>query len=326
MSIVVDTINSNYLAQCFEVHCVYTLINGSLKDTGTTKSELILTPFCPNYAIQAIVTQGNDIFSAKLTVLDNQDSVTCAYKVFIVRCDGSKGEATSKDARYRLPASTAVQCLHGGNQLVFRFKINLVGNISPGNSSLKKLLDSIDGTFNDFEIQAVGGSIRVMKNILSLKWKYFETMMDSQLMEYSKGIWVVEDISVKIMKDVVGYVYCDAITIESEDHAIKLAMVGHLYLLNDLLDASSSYLVAELNPYNVLRLLVLSDTYSLTVLKKKCFMVIPEYLAGKGMKDLNGYASYIKYTNHARLTEACFENTARRMMEGKRKLADCSLD
>ncbi|KAI1290123.1 Protein maternal effect lethal 26 [Halotydeus destructor] len=243
------------------------------------------------------------------------------YTVLMVRCDGSK---LSVNEVYRIPKNVAHEYLHDGNKLVFRYKINILGNILPGNDGLLKLFKSINGPFNDFEILAQGGSVKAMKHILAVKWKYFETKMETDRAEYMKRFWVVEE-RAHIMKDLVGFVYCDAITIENMDHAIMLVAAGYKYLLDPLLALCATYLVAEVNASNVLRLLVLSDKYSLPVLKEKCLTVIPKFLNGKAMKDFTGYPKYIRYANHARLTEACFENTVR-MMQKKRKLADASLE
>ncbi|KAI1286856.1 Protein maternal effect lethal 26 [Halotydeus destructor] len=177
-----------------------------------------------------------------------------------------------------------------------------------------KLFNSIDGAFNDFQIQAVGGSVEVNKNILAVKWKYFEAMMESKRVEYVKNVWIVEDVEVEIMKDIVGYVYCDAITLDDKNHAVKLLEAGHRYLLVDLVDACSKYLMAEINPGTVLSLLVLGDKYSLANLRDQCMLFIPKAVVGKDLKDLNGYVEYVNYFNHSKLTELCFEKTARRLM------------
>ncbi|KAI1289452.1 TD and POZ domain-containing protein 4 [Halotydeus destructor] len=246
------------------------------------------------------------------------------YSSSIVKCDGTKIHAASNE--YEIAEDVTKEYLHYGNKLLFRFEVNMFRQLSQENKGLLKLFRSINGSFNDFSIQAVGGTIRVMKNVLAVKWTYFEKMMEAKGVEYTRNIWIVEDVTIKIMRDIVGYVYCDAITLENKKHTIKLVEVGHRYLLEDLLILCTKYLVAEITSSNVLSLLVLSDLYNLTLLKDKCFTVVAQLVSGKAMKDLNGYVKYIKYSNHVRLTEACFEDAIRKLNPNKRKLTESSLD
>ncbi|KAI1286855.1 hypothetical protein HDE_10662 [Halotydeus destructor] len=109
-------------------------------------------------------------------------------------------------------------------------------NISQETKEQLKLFQSIDGVFNDFKMQAVGG----------------------------------EDTNIEIMRDIVGYVYCDAVTIEDTQNAYQRVEAGHRYLLDDLVAACSRYLVTEVNPASVLSRFVLSDRYNLGNLKEKC--------------------------------------------------------
>ncbi|KAI1287076.1 Protein maternal effect lethal 26 [Halotydeus destructor] len=316
MSVVTEIITSNYLKQYFEVHCVFTTNDGNLKDPpliGTYKSQPFSAPFCLNCKpnIQAVVKQKNKAVTATLSYVTHVEPVNCKYDVSIVKRDGSKVSAQNKD----LSVLGDHEYLHDSTKLYFRYKIYMKGNVSRGDTGLVKLLSSIDGAFNDFLIQAVGGSIRVMKNVLSVKWKYFETMMDSKCIEYNTNKWIIEDVSIKTMRDIVGYVYCDSITIKDKHHAVELLEAGHRYLLDELVAACSKYLVAEVYPNNVLTLLVLSDKFNLAELKEKCLTVIPKILNEKDMKDIEGYAEYIRYCNHAKLTEACLETAVRKMMK-----------
>ncbi|KAI1290118.1 Protein maternal effect lethal 26 [Halotydeus destructor] len=132
-------------------------------------------------------------------------------------------------------------------------------------------------------------------------------MINSKGFEKLNDVWIVEDFSLKIMTDIVGFVYCDAITFEDADHAMELVEAADRYRLADLLDDCSKYLGAELNEHNVLALLLLSDTYDLSALKDKCLKLIPEALKTRRMKDMPGYDEYMKYNGRAELLETCLE-------------------
>ncbi|KAI1286849.1 Protein maternal effect lethal 26 [Halotydeus destructor] len=315
MSVVIKIIAANSLTQCCVLHCEYTVHNGNLRDEHRAESLPFRAPFCKHYSSKAVISQGNETVCANIWACDNQDSIKGTYNVFLVKCDGSRVFEAQKSLR--IP-TVIHEYLHDGSKLIFRYKLFLHEAVSPERQGLLKLFNSIDvdAAFNDFTIQAVGGSIKVMKSILTLKWKYFETMMASHLTEHGKNQWIVADIDIKIIEDIVGYVYCDAITLVDESHVVKVVEAAHRYLLNSLVTACSKYLVAEVNPGNVLTLLVLSDKYNLTDLKEECMIFIPKVILGTDMEDMVGYDEYTKYCHHVKLTQACFEKNVRKMEKG----------
>ncbi|KAI1286854.1 Protein maternal effect lethal 26 [Halotydeus destructor] len=316
MSVATEVIADNYLKNCFEVHCEYNVSNGNLEEDCTVSSECFRSKFGERVYWKALITQRNETVSVKLSTLGWYEPFDYISDVFIIKCDGSKVYLTEKSGH--IPSHLAHEYLHGGSQILFRFKIDIDDETPQGNQSLWKLFTSIDGEFNDFQIQAVGGSIKVIKNVLAVKWKYFASMMEPKGIEYAENKWVIEDVNVEIMKDIAGYVYCDAITLEDSNQAIKIIEAGHRYGLEALVFACSKYLVAEVHPGNVLTLLVLSDKYNLANLKEKCLTFVPKVVSGKDMEDMDGYSEYIKYFNHVKLTQACFQKAVREMMLEKK--------
>ncbi|KAI1286853.1 Protein maternal effect lethal 26 [Halotydeus destructor] len=313
MRIETEIIASNYLEQEYEVHCECAISNGNLRNDVTYKSQSLSPPFC-KHKVRLIVHQVDETLSTRVLNLTSSTLIRVKFRSFVVKCDGSKIEATK--THLHIPEEVAGEYLHDGKKIVLRYRIFIYGEHSQQHECLLKLFRSIDGPFSDFKIQADDGAVKVIKNVLALKWNYFAVVMESD--EDAENIWVVNDVSAETIKDIVGYVYCDAITIKDEYYAVELVEAGHRFLLDGLLDACSKYLVAEVRPSNVLSLLVLSDSYGLTKLKEKCLAVIPRLLSGMKMKDLNGYYEYSKSVNHAKLTEECLEQTAQRFISSKK--------
>ncbi|KAI1290120.1 Protein maternal effect lethal 26 [Halotydeus destructor] len=322
MSVVVEVIASNYLDQYFEVHCEYTKYDRdeqSQPEGGVSKSPIFAAPFCQHHGLQAIITEDDDAISVDLKIMTHT-SVKSTHVVYIVKCNGSKVNITD-DIHY-ISEHDANVYVREENKLYFRFEIDIVSDISREHLGMLKLFDSIDDHPSDFEIQAKDGILKVSKNILIVKWNYFATMMNSNCAEQLNNIWIVDDFGVDLMRAIIGFVYCDAITFEDADHAMKLVEAGHRYLLDDLLFDCMKYLGAELNVENVLHMLLLSDMYDLPILKEKSLILLPKALKGRDMKDMPGYEEFSKYKNRAPLIEACLEKTVN-SKNVKRKVRMC---
>ncbi|KAI1289404.1 hypothetical protein HDE_08817 [Halotydeus destructor] len=223
-----------------------------------------------------------------------------------MKCDGSRINITNKT--YLIPVESANEYVREDNKLIFGLKDQIkCPDLSRSHRGTLKLFESIDVDPSDFEIRATGGSLKVTKNILIIKWNYFKTMINSNCVEKLNDVWIVEDFSLKTMADIVGYVYCDAITFEDAAQAMELAKAAHRYLLDDLLLDCSTYLGAQLIIDNVLPMLLLSDMYNLPNLKRKCLKLIPGALKKHKMKDIPGYGEFSNYASRAELLETCLE-------------------
>ncbi|KAI1289407.1 Protein maternal effect lethal 26 [Halotydeus destructor] len=279
---------------------------------GKTNSDNFSAPFYPPHSFRIVVTQKGCTFKAALVSQSLSETINGQFHVFILKCDGSRILVTDE---YTLPGPQIDQYLRDGALMYFRVKIKLTGyEVSREHRGLLQLYESINKELSDFEIKANGGSVLVTKNILMIKWSYFKALMNSKCAEYSSNEWVVDDVGVEIMENIVGYVYCDAITFDDKDHVVELLKAGHRYLLPDLVSDCSKYLIAELTTGNALTMLVLSDIYDLDELKEKSSLLVIKALGHKDMKKLDGYVDYVKYANHSKLTEACFEKAAKQIV------------
>ncbi|KAI1289454.1 Protein maternal effect lethal 26 [Halotydeus destructor] len=174
-----------------------------------------------------------------------------------------------------------------------------------------KLYTSFENRHCDFEIKTSDGSLKVFRSILCLKWPYFETMMDAKYVESSSKIWTVNDISLKTMKDIVIYVYCDAITFKDTQQVIEILKAAHRYQLQQLVRDCAKYLLWEIEFKDALEVIVLSDLYRLHELKVKCCNLISKALVQTDMKDLPGYGEFSKYAGLLRLTQDCLQLSVR---------------
>ncbi|KAI1286850.1 Protein maternal effect lethal 26 [Halotydeus destructor] len=312
MSVVsVEVVASNYLEQCYEVHCEYKISDGGLEDTLTCRSLVFRAPFCRYYKAQIEISQIDEGVSAKLAFLAECDSVYFAYSVYLVKCDGVRLAIHDADNNHRV-VDFVHEYFHDEDKLFFRFVINIKNPVSQEREGQLLLLKSIDGPFNDFEIEASGGSVKVIKNILAVKWKYFATKLKSPRMELADNKWIVEDVSLNVMKDIVSYVYSDAITLKNKNHAVKLAKAGCRFSLDNLVGVCEKYLCAEVNSGSSLSLLVIGDQYQLISLKQKCLTFVTKAALVTNIEDMDGYDDILDYDNHGPLMQYCFEAAVRK--------------
>ncbi|KAI1289408.1 hypothetical protein HDE_08813 [Halotydeus destructor] len=323
MSIRLDIISSNYLDYCFEVHCEYTIPEKSLETSNeSTTSKSFKVPFFEHHSLVVGVIQRQNTIAAFLSNLQLVSTHT-SYSAFVVKCDGEKINIVN--SVHAISNKGLEEYLHDGNKLHLRFKIYFHDyEVSEIHKGLLKLYKSIDNDPSDFSIKTWCGSLRVTKNILMIKWKYFRILIDIKRNgicnnDCCTDVWVVDNISFGLLKDIVGYVYCDAITFKGQDHVVKLLKAGHRFRLNNLVRACSKYLIAVLSSKNVLSMLVLSDTYGLTKLKDSSSKLVSEVLEYQKMATLEGYEEYIKYSNHQELTESCLEDAVRKIIVLRKK-------
>ncbi|KAI1289409.1 Protein maternal effect lethal 26 [Halotydeus destructor] len=310
MSIVYSIIASNYLEHRFEVHCEYTIYRNNLEyqcDSPTTT--LLKVPFCQRY-LKINIDQGPR--TVRAAILNEHYDCNFAYCVYIVKNDGSKVGVT--EVVWKIPRQDGRAFVHWDNKLYFRFKVYFHDReLSKAHKNSMVLYKSIGKDPSDFSIKTNGGCLKVTKDILLFKWDYFNTMINSKCSEYANDVWVVDDVSFDIMQDIVCYVYCGAVTFKDKDHVMNLVEAAHRYLLEDLVTACSTYLIAELSYKNVLCMLVLSDIYGLEELKQRSSSLVVKEMEYGVMWRLDGYEDYIKYSQHAKLTEGCLEEAVRQI-------------
>ncbi|KAI1289461.1 Protein maternal effect lethal 26 [Halotydeus destructor] len=186
-------------------------------------------------------------------------------------------------------------------------------------NTLMKLYESIDGHLCDFDIVMRDGSLRVFKNMLCLKWPFFEKMMTSGCVECSEQTWVIDDVSYKIMRDIVVYIYCETITLNDKAEVIELMEIAHRYQLEDLVKLCANYLFYDIDVEDALKVLVISDLFDLTRLKVKCSSLISEALVYTDMTLLQGYEEFSYSYNSLRLTQECFKLASRTLEARLRK-------
>ncbi|KAI1289401.1 Protein maternal effect lethal 26 [Halotydeus destructor] len=317
-----EIIATNHLTHSFEVHCEYT-VREDEEDEGKEprgvefKSKILMASFCQHITFEVNVTE-DDTLKVELENLEDDDfsESTYLYKVDIVKCDGFRIDVTNRECP--VTEHNADEYIRDENKVFFRFEVQILcSEHSRERDGLLQLYRSIDNDPSDFEIKTKDGSLKVTKNILLIKWNYFRTLTSAKGDDKLNSIWVAEGVSIKIMKDIVGFVYCNTVSFENTDHAMKLAEAGHRYLLDDLLADCSKYLVAELNMDNALPMLLLSDKYNLPALKEKCLILIPKALKDCDMEDMFGYDEFSQYSNRAKLIEACLQKSVRQSQSKK---------
>ncbi|KAI1289405.1 hypothetical protein HDE_08814 [Halotydeus destructor] len=311
MSIRSEIISSNYLDGCCEIKCDYTLLATSFRTVSSSRDSFVV-PFY-NHSLDISINLAR--YVAQVDIFNSFESpVHIYYNMAIVKCDGTKVTFMNSII---IPGKLE-EYLHEGNKLHFRLKIQLFNiEVSEVHRGMLKLYHSIDKLPSDFTITTYDGSLKVTKNILIIKWNYFRTLMNARCAEYSTNVWSVKDFSYCVMKDLVGYIYCDAITFKDQDHVTNLLKAGHRYMLDTLVASCSKYLVAELNTSNVLPMLVLSDTYDLGELLDKSLRLMTKALEYKPMWQMKGYEEYRKYSNHTKLTEECLEQAVKQIVSLK---------
>ncbi|KAI1289463.1 Protein maternal effect lethal 26 [Halotydeus destructor] len=178
--------------------------------------------------------------------------------------------------------------------------------------TLVKLYRSIDCRHCDFEISTNGGSLRVFRNVLCLKWPYFEAMIDADAVESSSSTWSVDDISYDTMRDIILYVYCNAVTLDDKQQVKEILKAAHRYQLQALVEACAKYLFWDVDFADALEVLVLSDLYDLVDLKERCSELISKALVRTDMKDLPGYEAFSEYSGLLRLVQECLQLSVRR--------------
>ncbi|KAI1290089.1 hypothetical protein HDE_08833 [Halotydeus destructor] len=115
------------------------------------------------------------------------------------------------------------------------------------------------------------------------------------------------------MREIVRYVYFDAITLDDTQQVIEFLKAAHRYELQKLLDACANYLIWEIEFKEVLEVIVLSDLYCLDELKVKCCDLISKALIYMDMTDLPGYKEFSKYADLSRLTQECLQFFVRKV-------------
>ncbi|KAI1290124.1 hypothetical protein HDE_08828 [Halotydeus destructor] len=307
--IAVKVVNCNPLRRYFEVRCEYVVSVPKQPHNVFKFDQNFMVPFYPNINWKVNVLHKNlQEIVATLTPENFRPDVKCL--VSMVKFDGSR-PSTKTHSSHAIGYQKEYE--HDGNKFVVVFQVSIENYIlSKDDIGRLALYESIKGESPDFDIKATDGTLRVLKTSL-MKWDYFRTMVQANCSESETSVWVVDDFSIEIMRDVVGFVCCNVVTFRDEDHAIKMMEAGHRYLLNDLLKACSNYLIAFLNINNALSLLVLSDMYDQDELKLECSVFIGRRIVKHDVKDLHGYAKFRELSNCSKLIEGCFENAVRQM-------------
>ncbi|KAI1290090.1 Protein maternal effect lethal 26 [Halotydeus destructor] len=196
--------------------------------------------------------------------------------------------------------------IHDG-YLVVRVRIKFEGYVhTKEKATVLKLYNSIDNRLCDFEILTNGGSMKVFRSMLCLKWSYFDDMISARYSESLNNTWVIDDFSYQTMKAIVLYVYCDTITLDDKEQVLEILKAAHRYQLDSLVQDCSYYLLLNIHFEDALEVFVVSDLYALVDLKTKCSDLISGALVRMKMKDMPGYGEFSKHPDVLRLTEECF--------------------
>ncbi|KAI1289455.1 Protein maternal effect lethal 26 [Halotydeus destructor] len=331
MSDRVQIVSSNYLEAAFDVRCEFV---NALQDTGLEgRSICFLTPFRRSFKWTLRYRNTKQIFgsfkpgpngksctdiqlssSIGNRILCDEQIASTKHMMFTTKYLASQG--TLKGVKYfstDLKLNETCDIDRAGDlytqdgHLVVRIRIRFENYVHrPEKATLWKLYNSINNRLCDFEIVTNGGSLRVFRSILCLKWPYFDAMMSAHYLESLNNVCTIDDISYETMKHIILYVYCDTVTLDDKDRVIDILRAAHRYELKSLVEACANYLLFDIDFEDALKVFVISDLYDLVELKVKCSDLISEAIVGMEMKDLPGYEEFSKHPDVLRLTHDCF--------------------
>ncbi|XP_065356465.1 BTB/POZ domain-containing protein 3-like [Calliphora vicina] len=111
------------------------------------------------------------------------------------------------------------------------------------------------------------------KLILALASPVFERMFYGQVADKSELI-VITDIQPAIFQSMLEHIYTDGVNISSIDMAFQLYYAAKKYMLSQLLEECTRFMISNLSPKNVCMAYEFAEFYDESSLKQKCLQLI----------------------------------------------------
>jgi len=165
-----------------------------------------------------------------------------------------------------------------------------------------QMTDDLKNAFqekNSFDVTVNCGdvSFKCSKFMLTARSRVFKAMFQHDSMENQTNVVNIEDIEHKVLEEMLLYIHTgDSPNIK--DLAKELLAAADYYQLDELKDSCQSFLSDTLGTDNAIGILILSDKYSASNLKKDALKFISENMksisaSSDWKKELSGYPSLL---------------------------------
>jgi len=163
-----------------------------------------------------------------------------------------------------------------------------------------QMMDDLENAFqekNSFDVNVNCGdaSFKCSKFMLTARSRVFKAMFQHDTMENQTNVVNIEDIEPKVLEEMLLYIHTgDSPNIK--DLAKELLAAADYYQLDELKDSCQSFLSDTLGTDNAIGILIISDKYSASNLKKDALKFISENMksisaSSDWKKELSGYPS-----------------------------------
>ena len=136
-------------------------------------------------------------------------------------------------------------------------------------------------------------SFECSKFMLTARSKVFNSMFQSNMKESQTNIVVIEDLKPSVVAEMLHYIHTGKVP-KIDENAQGLLAAADRYQLEDLKRSCEENLISTLKDQNMFNILILSDVYSATKLRKKAIKFITENLSSTSSdwkKELAEYPS-----------------------------------
>jgi len=183
--------------------------------------------------------------------------------------------------------------------LVCEITVHETYNVSKQKQCLQ-MMDDLENAFqekNSFDVNVNCGdaSFKCSKFMLTARSRVFKAMFQHDTMENQTNVVNIEDIEPKVLEEMLLYIHTgDSPNIK--DLAKELLAAADYYQLDELKDSCQSFLSDTLGTDNAIGILIISDKYSASNLKKDALKFISENMksisaSSDWKKELSGYPS-----------------------------------
>ncbi|KAJ5077306.1 pep-cterm sorting domain-containing protein [Anaeramoeba ignava] len=132
-------------------------------------------------------------------------------------------------------------------------------------------------SYFDFEIICEQNQIsfKTHKSILSSRSQYFKSLFKSKMKEYQENKLILKDVSSSILFPILNYFYSGKIEINLEN-AIQILIFSSKYLIDELIEISSSFIKKNFQIETIVDILKLSESMNLNQLLDPSYQFIFE--------------------------------------------------
>ncbi|KAJ5078099.1 pep-cterm sorting domain-containing protein [Anaeramoeba ignava] len=152
-------------------------------------------------------------------------------------------------------------------------------NLEKLSNDLKNLFqnENQEESYFDFEIicEQNETSFKTHKSILSSRSQYFKSLFKSKMKEYQENKLILQDVSSSILSSILNYFYSGKIEINLEN-AIQILIFSSRYLIDELIEFSSSFIKNNFQFETVVDVLKLSESMNFNQLLDFSYHFISE--------------------------------------------------